>query len=60
VRDDQREEFGLDRLQAVLRENYGDDPDSIIKQCLSEVDGFGSGRAHDDITLTVIARSHIT
>lgn len=57
VRNQQREEFGVDRLTEVLRENYGDETDSIVKQCLSEADAFSHGRAHDDITLTIIARA---
>lgn len=57
VRDDSGVEFGVDRLHGVLRDAYGRDTDAIVKQCLAEVDAFGSGRAHDDITLAVIARS---
>lgn len=57
VRNEKREEFGLDRLRNVLRDNYGDDTDSVVKQCLAEVDAFGNGRAHDDVTIAVIARA---
>ena len=57
VRNEAREEFGLDRLRRVLRDNYGDDTDSIVKQCLSEVDAYGGGSSHDDVTLVVIARA---
>jgi sigma-B regulation protein RsbU (phosphoserine phosphatase) len=57
VRNDKKEEFGLERLQRVLRDNYGDDTESIVKQCLTEVDSFGGGRSHDDVTLVVIARA---
>ncbi|MDP1793053.1 MAG: SpoIIE family protein phosphatase [Acidimicrobiales bacterium] len=56
VRDDKREEFGLERLRAVLRDHYGERPDEMVKQCLAEIDAFGSGRAHDDVTLTIIGR----
>ena len=57
VRNEQREEFGLDRLRAALRDNYGDATSSIVKNCLAEVDAFGSGRAHDDVTIAIIARA---
>lgn len=57
VRNAKREEFGIDRLRNVLRDNYGDNPDSVVKQCLAEVESFGLGRAHDDVTIAVIARA---
>ncbi len=57
VRDEDRAEFGLERLHRVLRENYGDDTDTIVKQCLAEVEAFSHGRAHDDVTLAIVARS---
>jgi sigma-B regulation protein RsbU (phosphoserine phosphatase) len=57
VRNEDREEFGIERLRATLRDNYGDATASIVKQCLAEVDAFGSGRAHDDVTIAIIARA---
>jgi serine phosphatase RsbU (regulator of sigma subunit)/CHASE3 domain sensor protein len=57
TRDEDRNEFGLERLHLVLRDTYGDDTDTIVKQCLAEVEAFSHGRAHDDITLAVVARS---
>jgi serine phosphatase RsbU (regulator of sigma subunit)/CHASE3 domain sensor protein len=57
VRDEDGEQFGLARLHKVLRASYGDDTEAIVKQCLNEVDSFTHGRAKDDLTLTVIARS---
>ena len=57
VRDENREEFGVDRLRAVLKENYGDDTDAIVKKTLAEVEAFVAGRADDDITLTIVARA---
>ena len=57
VRDENREEFGVDRLRNVLKENYGDDTDAIVKQTLAEVDAFVAGRPDDDITLTIVARA---
>ncbi|MEY2470028.1 MAG: hypothetical protein QOF21_2726 [Actinomycetota bacterium] len=59
VRNDEREEFGVDRLRAVLTENYGDDTDTVVKQTLAEVDAFVGGRADDDITLTIVARASL-
>lgn len=56
IRDAKRQEFGIDRLRQVLHENYGESTEELVKQCLAEVDVFGDGRAHDDVTLTVIGR----
>jgi serine phosphatase RsbU (regulator of sigma subunit) len=57
VRDDDDIEFGLNRLRRVLRNTYGDDTEAIVKQCLAEAETFSGGRAKDDITLAVVARS---
>ena len=58
VRDDKRVEFGLDRVRRVLQENYSESCEDLVKKCLTEVDNFGQGRAHDDVTLTVIRHKH--
>jgi serine phosphatase RsbU (regulator of sigma subunit)/CHASE3 domain sensor protein len=60
VRDESAQEFGRERLHKVLRASYGKETDTIVKQCLAEVDSFSHGRAHDDLTLTVIARGVAT
>jgi sigma-B regulation protein RsbU (phosphoserine phosphatase) len=57
VRDEDSIEFGLDRLRKVLRANYGEDTEAIVKQTLAEVESFSGGRANDDITLTIVSRS---
>ncbi|MEY2396965.1 MAG: hypothetical protein QOJ00_139 [Actinomycetota bacterium] len=57
VRNEHREEFGLERLRDALRAAYGSTTENIVKQCLTEVEAFGSGRAHDDVTLAVVARA---
>ena len=57
VRDDDDVEFGLTRLRSVLRATYGDETEAIVKQCLAEVETFSGGRAKDDLTLAVVARS---
>ncbi len=57
VRDERREEFGMTRLQTVLCDSFGDDTEGIVKETLAEVESFGAGRAHDDVTLTVVARA---
>ncbi|MEY2474319.1 MAG: hypothetical protein QOK28_3648 [Actinomycetota bacterium] len=57
VRDDSDVEFGLSRLRRVLRNTYGDDTEAVVKQCLAEVESFSGGRAKDDITLAIVARS---
>ncbi len=56
MRNVKREEFGPKRLRHVLHENYGEACDELIKQCLAEVEAFSDGRAHDDVTMTVIGR----
>jgi serine phosphatase RsbU (regulator of sigma subunit) len=56
VRDEDAVEFGLERLHKVLRASYGKETETIVKQCLAEVDSYSHGRAHDDLTITVIAR----
>ena len=57
VRDAHRHEFGMQRLRDVLRDGFAEDTDSVVKRTLNEVDRFGSGRAHDDITVAVVARA---
>jgi serine phosphatase RsbU (regulator of sigma subunit) len=47
----------LARLRDALRTRYGDDTDAIVKQTLAEVENFSGGRAKDDLTLAVVARS---
>jgi serine phosphatase RsbU (regulator of sigma subunit)/CHASE3 domain sensor protein len=54
MRNTKREEFGADRLRRVLRDNYGESCEEIVKQCLAEVEAYSDGRAHDDVTLTII------
>ena len=57
VRDENDVEFGLSRLQDVLRDAYGDETDAIVKKCLGEVETYSGGRAKDDLTLAIVARS---
>ncbi len=56
ARDEEGNEFGLAKLRSLLRSAYGDNTESIVKQCLSEVESFSSGRAKDDLTLTIVQR----
>jgi sigma-B regulation protein RsbU (phosphoserine phosphatase) len=57
VRDEDGVEFGMNRLRSVLRASYGDNTEAVVKQCLTEVENFSSGRAKDDLTLTIVSRS---
>lgn len=56
MRNVKREEFGPKRLLHALHENYSEACDELVKQCLTEVEAFSDGRAHDDVTMTVIGR----
>ncbi len=52
----EREQFGLDRIKAILRQAPAD-VDSIVDQILTSVDAFAGGHAHgDDQCLLVVAR----
>ena len=57
TRDENGVQFGLTRLKSVLRSSYGEATDAVVKECLSEVESFSHGRAHDDLTLTIVARA---
>ncbi|MBA2607582.1 MAG: SpoIIE family protein phosphatase [Actinobacteria bacterium] len=49
--------FGLERLSNVVRDNYGDSCDVIVKQVLTEAGALMPGGANDDIAIAVIARA---
>ena len=49
--------FGAERLSHVVRDNYGDPCEVILKQVLTEAGAFVPGRAHDDIVVAVLARA---
>lgn len=49
--------FGPSRLGQVVRDNYGDSCEVIVKQVLHEAGAFVPGRAHDDIVVSVLARA---
>jgi sigma-B regulation protein RsbU (phosphoserine phosphatase) len=56
VRDDDRAEFGLERLQEVVCEEF-DGAEAVIERCLAETTAFASSRAPDDVTLVVVCRA---
>ena len=50
------EEFGSGRIRRLLQDRYGDSAETLVKQVLTEFDAYVSGRAHDDVTLAIVAR----
>ena len=55
-RDQDRMEFGLDRLQELVCDEF-DSAEAVIKRCLDETAAFSSDRAQDDVTLVVVCRA---
>lgn len=56
VRNDRREEFGLDRLVDLVCGASCDEADAIVKRTLDEVTGFAPGRLRDDATVVLLCR----
>jgi serine phosphatase RsbU (regulator of sigma subunit) len=56
VRDDDRSEFGLDRLKQLVCDEF-DNAEAVIKRCLDEATAFSPFRAQDDVTLVVVCRA---
>lgn len=57
AKNDDGEEFGCQRLEALLAERKGLTAEAIGSRILSEADRFlGTARPHDDLSLVVIAR----
>ena len=51
------EDFGMDRVTAVLRECQDRPAAAIVDRMLREIDAFaGAAPQHDDITLMIIKR----
>lgn len=58
ARNDDGEEFGLDRLIAIVADAWATgDLDAIADRCLTALDDFCSGDYHDDVTLVVFGRA---
>jgi phosphoserine phosphatase RsbU/P len=52
------EEYGVDRVTCVARQNAAQTPAELIASCLSDLRGFvNDGPAHDDLTLLAIRRA---
>jgi serine phosphatase RsbU (regulator of sigma subunit) len=56
VRNDQREEYGLDRLVDLVCGASCDDADAIVKRTLDDVTEFAPGRLRDDATILLLCR----
>lgn len=56
--DAQQQEYGEDRMLAILSNSYGGTAAEVLKRIMTSVDGFvGFTRQHDDITCLVLRRS---
>ena len=58
VQDDDRNEYGLDRLRALASERF-DDAEALVKRCLDETSAFSTGRGQDDITVVAVSRADV-
>lgn len=58
LRDEDRVEFGLDRLRDVVREQF-DDAEAVLERCLAETAAFATDRGHDDVTIVVVSRETV-
>lgn len=57
-RDDDRNEYGLERLRALASEQF-DDAEAMVKRCLDETSEFSTIRGHDDVTLVAVCRADV-
>lgn len=58
LRDDDRNEYGLERLRTLASEGF-DDAEALVKRCLDETASFSTIRGHDDVTLVAICRADV-
>lgn len=49
-----REEFGEDRLRAVIAARAGEHPTNLISTCMDAVHDFAQGEANDDLTIVAV------
>lgn len=55
--DDGEEQFGVERLRAIIAERHADDAEAIVRAISAAVSRHGSGRPpFDDVTLVVMKR----
>jgi CHASE3 domain sensor protein len=57
ARDARREQFGMTRLRAAARRSAGERPTVLLERLFAAVAAFATGRATDDRTGVVLARS---
>jgi sigma-B regulation protein RsbU (phosphoserine phosphatase) len=48
------EQFGVERLRAVLEDAGADDPEAVAGRCAAAALAFSHGRARDDATIAVL------
>jgi serine phosphatase RsbU (regulator of sigma subunit) len=51
--DDMEEEFGMDRLQDVIRKHRNDRASDIRDEIINSVNHFAGGHQFDDLTLVI-------
>jgi serine phosphatase RsbU (regulator of sigma subunit) len=56
VRNEQQEEFGLQRLTDLVCGSWCDEADVIAKRCVDEIGSFAPGRLRDDVTVVLLCR----
>jgi serine phosphatase RsbU (regulator of sigma subunit) len=56
VRNDQREEFGVERLTDLVCESSCDEADAVAKRCIDDITAFAPGRLRDDVTVVLLCR----
>lgn len=48
------EEFGEERLRAVVAARAGEDPEVVVNTCMDAVNDFASGEPTDDVTIVAV------
>jgi serine phosphatase RsbU (regulator of sigma subunit) len=56
VRNEEQEEFGLQRLADLVCESSREEADAIAKHCIDEISSFAPGRLRDDVTVVLLRR----
>ena len=58
MRNEQKEEYGSQRFQRLLKDNKEKSADELVNIIISDVDAFrGNANPHDDMTLLILKRT---
>ena len=58
LRDDDRIEYGLERLRTLATARF-DDAEALVQRCLDETTSFSTIHGHDDVTLVATRRADV-